>query len=315
MRRSTTLAAALAVACVVVAGCTGSADGTGGAATGSLPPDQESPLVTALPSRINGPQGRTGQFIAKCGFSHRGPNDPIVHYDMPGMSHSHDFFGNEVTDASTTTKDLQSGPTTCGKQSDRASYWAPTLSDRGTPVTPDGLVAYYRPAPGTDPKDVEPYPAGLKMVSGNATATEPQPVERAGWTCGASSKLSPAPPAECPGSAPLHLVVTFPDCWDGKATDSSDHQRHVAASTGGKCPASHPVHVPQLMLSISYPVSGPGHDLSLASGSIYSAHADFFNGWRPEDLEQEVRLCLHNGVVCGVASNRAEEPLFQSTYD
>jgi len=120
VRRSTTLAAALAVACVVVAGCTGATDGTGGAAAGSLPPGKESPVVTALPSRITGPQGRTGQFIAKCGFSHRGPDDPIVHYDMPGMSHSHDFFGNEVTDASTTTKDLQSGATTCGKQSDRA---------------------------------------------------------------------------------------------------------------------------------------------------------------------------------------------------
>ena len=313
MRRLTVLVAAAAVACTVAAGCARTGDD--GRPVGALPPGEESPLVTALPSRTVGPQGRTSQFIAKCRFSHRGPHDPIVHYDMPGMSHSHDFFGNEVTNSSTTAADLQSGPTTCGKQSDRASYWAPTLSDRGVPVTPDGLVAYYRPAPGTDAQDVRPYPAGLKMVSGDATATAAQPVERAGWACGSSSRLSPVPPAECPPSAPLHLVVTFPDCWDGRATDSSDHQRHVAASTDGRCPRSHPVHVPQLMLSISYPVSGPGHDLSLASGSIYSAHADFFNGWKPEDLEREVRLCLHRGVVCGVSSNRSEEPLFRTKYD
>ena len=85
MRRSTVLVAALAVACTVAAGCGG---GTGDDVAVTLPPGKESPLVTALPSRINGPQGRTGQFVAKCGFSHRGPNDPIVHYDMPGMSHS-----------------------------------------------------------------------------------------------------------------------------------------------------------------------------------------------------------------------------------
>ena len=309
MRRPAALAAALAVACAVAVGCSGSrtADGT---VDGTLAPDRESPVVDALPAAILAPQGVTPQFVVKCDFSHRGPNDPIVHYGMPGMSHSHDFFGNDATTASSTTAELQRASTSCKKQADRASYWAPTLSDRGTPVEPDGVVAYYRPGAGVDPASVRPYPAGLKVVSGDATATEPQPTERAGWACGSSRNLSPAPPAECPDTAPLHLVVTFPDCWDGKATDSSDHRRHMAASTKGRCPASHPVPVPQLMLSITYPVSGPGHELSLASGSIYSGHADFFNGWRPEDLAREVRLCLNRGQTCGVASNRENQPLF-----
>ena len=310
MRRSTVLAAALAVACTVAAGCSSNSSSTGGAAAGSLAPGKESPVVAALPAPHLAPQGVTSQFVVKCEFSHRGPNDPIVHYNMPGMSHSHDFFGNDATNASSTVADLQKASTSCSKQADRASYWAPTLSDHGTPVEPDGVVAYYRPGVGVDPASVRPYPAGLKVVSGDATASSPQPTERAGWTCGSSRNLSPAPPATCPDTAPLHLVVTFPDCWDGKATDSSDHRRHMAASTKGACPASHPVAVPQLMLTIAYPVSGPGHELSLASGSIYSGHADFFNGWRPADLAREVTLCLNRSQTCGVASNRENQPLF-----
>ena len=86
----------------------------------------------------------------------------------------------------------------------------------------------------------------------------------------------------------------------------------MAASTRGNCPDSHPVPVPQLALAIAYPISGPNHALTLASGSIYSAHADFFNGWRPADLQREIRTCLHRNQVCGVASNRAEEALFRS---
>ena len=268
--------------------------------------------MTALPSRHLTPQGIGAQFVAKCRFSHRGPDDPIVHYGMPGMSHSHDFFGNTATDARSTAADLRAAGTTCQKQADRASYWAPTLSDHGRPVTPKGVVAYYRPGVGVPAASVRPYPPGLKMVSGDATATSAQPVERVGWTCGSSLRRSATPPANCPDTAPLHVVVTFPDCWNGRTTDSEDHRRHMAASTGGRCPASHPVPVPQLALSITYPVDGPGHDLSLASGSIYSAHADFFNGWRPADLAREVRTCLNRDQTCGVASNREEEPLFYS---
>jgi hypothetical protein len=172
-------------------------------------------------------------------------------------------------------------------------------------------VAYYRAAPGVAPADVEVFPAGLAMIAGDATATAPQAGEAAGWVCGASTRLSTAPP-DCPARAPLHMLLTFPDCWDGLRLDSGDHTSHVAYSSDGDCPASHPVHIPQLTVSVGFPISGTDHALSLASGSAYSAHGDFLNAWDPEGLAREVEACIHRDVVCDLASNRGEDAPFFS---
>jgi hypothetical protein len=57
-------------------------------------------------------------------------------------------------------------------------------------------------------------------------------------------------------------------------------------------------------------VSGTGHDLTLASGSVHGLHSDFVNSWDQDELEAKVRNCLHRDAVCGLASNRAEDPIF-----
>jgi len=250
-----------------------------------------------------GPQGRVPQFVVECGFSHAGPDDPIVHFGHPGRSHLHTFFGSTVTDASTTAGDLAEGGTTCEQELDRASYWAPALLERGRMVTPTDAVAYYRPGVGVDPDAVEPYPFGLKMIGGDQGASEPQPLDTVAWACGTGSERHATPPA-CPEGRPLRLLVSFPDCWDGEHLDSGDHVSHTARSADGACPESHPVAVPQLLLSIAYPMTGGGHDLSLASGSLLTAHADFFNGWDEQKLATEVSSCIHQGVTCGVVSSR-----------
>jgi hypothetical protein len=251
-------------------------------------------------------QGEVAQFVVKCAFSHAAPEDPIVHPGFPGGSHRHDFFGNTATDASSTLESLVGGDTSCNQRLDTAAYWAPSLLDHGQPVTPLGLVAYSRPAPGVDLAALTPYPAGLMMVSGDPVASEPQPVEIAGWTCGTSSDASSVPPT-CPPTSPLRVRITFPDCWDGHRLDSPDHRAQVARSQDGRCPDTHPVLLPQLTLSVRYPISGAGHDLSLASGSTLTAHADFLNAWDQHELTDQVVLCLRRGVVCSVASNRAED--------
>jgi hypothetical protein len=53
-------------------------------------------------------------------------------------------------------------------------------------------------------------------------------------------------------------LLTSSSCWDGKTLDPPDHKSHMRYATGAngiakgagnsKCPASHPVKVPQLML-------------------------------------------------------------------
>ncbi len=176
-------------------------------------------------------------------------------------------------------------------------------------MEPVQIHAYYRAAPGVDPADVEPFPFGLELIAGDATATEPQTGEAAGWVCGSSTRFNHTPP-DCPVTAPLHMLLTFPDCWDGEHVRSDDFRSHAAYSSDGLCPTSHPVHIPQLTMSIKYPISGTGHDLRLASGTIDSAHGDFLNSWEPEGLEQQVELCIHRDVVCDLASNREEDGPF-----
>ncbi|MCB0986721.1 MAG: DUF1996 domain-containing protein [Microthrixaceae bacterium] len=261
------------------------------------------------PERHVGPQGRVGQFVAHCGYSHSAPDDPIVHFGHSGRSHRHDFYGSTVIDASSTPEILMAGGTTCDKTADTAGYWHPTLFDRGEIVVPRSIAAYYRAAPGVDPTDVVTMPTGLALIAGDQTATEPQAGEAAGWVCGTHTRVSDDPP-DCPVGAPLHLILTFQDCWDGRNVDSEDHKSHVAYSVDGRCPSSHPVNIPQLTVSVAFPISGPDHDLTLASGNIYSAHGDFFNGWDPDGLEREINRCIHRDVVCDLASNREEEPLF-----
>lgn len=251
-----------------------------------------------------GPQGRVPQFKVECGWSHSAPDDPIVHAGHSGRSHLHDFFGNTTTDATSTPASLLGGDTTCQNKLDTAAYWAPALLRDGQPVQPTGSVAYYRPGPGVAPQAIEPYPAGLLVVAGDQTASVPQPLSVAAWHCGASPVLQSEPP-ECPRTAPLGVRIAFPDCWDGERLDSEDHKSHLARSSDGTCPGSHPVHVPQLIFEVHYPVTGPTAGLELASGGVHGVHADFVQAWDQEALEREVRACLNRGKVCGVVSNRA----------
>ncbi len=262
------------------------------------------------PTRWTGPQGRTGQFVAKCAYSHSAPDDPIVHHGHPGRSHLHDFYGAEATDAFSTAEALLDSPTTCDKPDDLASYWQPALYDHGEVVEPMSLAAYYRAAPGVDPEAVEPFPFGMELIAGDQTTTSAAEMdEAAGWTCGSSSRLATEPP-ECPATAPLHMVLTFPDCWNGNEVRSDDFRSHAAYSNDGECPAGYPVHVPQLTMAIKYPITGAGHELELASGNVHSAHGDFLNSWNMDGLEREVHQCINRGAVCDLVNNRSEDAPF-----
>ena len=126
----------------------------------AAPAPDPSSSTARIASIHTGPQGTVPQFVVKCAFSHTAPNDPIVHPGMTGMSHSHDFFGNRLTDADSTAASLLGGPTTCNKQSDTAAYWAPTLFDHGQPVTPWGWWRTTGPLPGSTRRRCSPTPPG-----------------------------------------------------------------------------------------------------------------------------------------------------------
>jgi uncharacterized protein DUF1996 len=239
-------------------------------------------------------------FISLCGFSHRAPDDPIVYPGQQGVSHDHSFVGNTSTDADSTPASLRkAGRTTCSRAGDTAAYWMPTVFVDGRATPPSGATIYYQ---RSTQKRLRPFPSGLEMIAGNRLARRAQSLLVTSWDCGDLENVprSPDPPA-CPERSNLRLRVNFPDCWNGKALDSLDHRSHMAYSVAGRCPRSHPVAVPALSVVYRYPTTdGPG--VSLASGSLYSAHADFVNAWDQKALAELVARCLNRLRHCGTGS-------------
>jgi hypothetical protein len=242
-----------------------------------------------------------GQFATPCMFSHRATDDPIVFPRQPGMSHSHDFIGNVSTNAFSTLSRMRSASTRCFRLPDTAAYWVPTLYQDGMPVDPEESAIYYLAA-GKDPASIVSFPPGLKVIVGDAHAVEEPDPAYVNWHC----ELGGVPTgAAVPRCAPLtNLVVTliFPDCWDGKHLDSRDHKSHMAYAEPGDyglqvCPQTHPVPVPRISLNVRYATSGGG-GVRLASGSPWTAHADFFNTWQQAELASLVRHCLNENRVC-----------------
>ena len=221
------------------------------------------------------PGGR--YFTVTCGFSHRNNDDPIVFPGEPGRSHNHTYIGNRTVDAASTPESLVDGPSTCSDL-DSSTYWVPTLYEGLEPVLPLGALVYYtRHTAGA----VVSLPPGLKMVAGNASARRPQSTGIVSWSCGGGSGTRFSIVPSCPESSALILNVRFPNCWNGKTTDSADHKRHMAYSSAGACPQSHPVRLPTIALVLIYPPTSPKAQLS--SGR-YGLHGDFMNGWSQQVL-------------------------------
>jgi hypothetical protein len=218
-------------------------------------------------------------FALACPMSHRNNDDPIVFAGKPGKSHNHTFIGNRAVDASTTPQALVGGATTCESESDSSAYWFPTLYIGDDAVHPLTSIVYYVKRTYAN---VEPHPAGLKMIAGNDKAKSRQPKGIAAWSCGGVG----GPPRfhrvpACRADRLLQLQINFPNCWNGKALDSPDHKRHMAYAKNGACPASHSHALPTIALIVLYP---PMPAQAVVASGRFAAHADFVNGWEPQAL-------------------------------
>ena len=256
-----------------------------------------------------------GAFFSNCRFSHSAEDDPIVYPREPGRSHHHTFFGNVSTDAYSTRASLRAAQTSCRLRGDTAAYWIPTLYQGDQEVRPSKAQFYYLMRGYSD---MRPFPPGLKMIAGDPHALSPQRTRIAYWACGGGAGLRSGPwrsVPRCPKMrTPFHgrdrneqtfleLHVNFPDCWDGRRLDAPDHQSHMAHSTNYRCPASHPVKLPLIRLNVQYPTTG-GEGVRLASGGMYSGHADFFNAWDQTVLTELVNECFRDR--CNAAVGRVE---------
>jgi hypothetical protein len=235
-------------------------------------------------------------FVSLCRFSHRKPDDPIVFPGQPGMSHDHTFFGSTTTDAYSTAATLRGQRATCSRTADTAAYWAPTLIVDGQRVDALDAAAYYR---RTTLARVRPFPARFVMIAGEGSALQPQSTNVVFWSCALDASNPSESVPNC-GARSLRLHVVFPECWDGRRFDSSDHKSHVAYASRGVCPSSHSVAVPQLVLIIRYPVNGAGR-VELSSYGQFSGHADFVNAWDQGALTELVETCLNALRPCGKA--------------
>jgi hypothetical protein len=298
-RRAGVLAAALLVVAGLAGGCSGSDTAVDGAAVDDAAVDDAAvdrpAVVPGGGSRLAGPVRRAaaddlGSFSTVCEHTHRAADDPIVHRGRPGESHLHEFFGNPSTDSTSTADTLLAAAGECDAVADRSAYWVPTLYADGRPVTPVGLAAYYRTAPGADPAWVHAPPNGLELVSVGA-----------GWQC-ARTDAPTATPGTCGESTPLRLHLTFPDCWDGARLSSAD-LGHLVASADGECPGTHPVQITRIELEVRYGISGAPGALSLSSGDLAGAHGDVIVAWDRGFLEGEVASCVRRLVVCDLSWN------------
>lgn len=240
-------------------------------------------------------------WINDCTYSHTLSDDPIVFRNQPGASHSHDFFGSNLTSATSTGPAMRADGTSCALAQDTSAYWIPSFYLNGVAVHPSAARFYYRDSNLDAGTVVQAFPRGFKMIAGNSHATSaaqnPYLGKELYFGCADNStdKLL-LPPTGCPDDT-ISVHVGFPSCWDNTHLDSADHQSHVVYPSGGVCPGSHPVALPRLIAR--FELVGVG-TWTLASGATYTLHGDFWNTWDQIKLRQLTRTCLNQDRDCGV---------------
>ncbi|KAK3367942.1 hypothetical protein B0H63DRAFT_536081 [Podospora didyma] len=255
--------------------------------------------------------------------------------------------------------------TSCKMTEDFSNYWTASIYFRspengtfkrvpqmangrlnGTLLEQDGgLTIYYmRPFSGSN-KKVTVMKPGFRMLTGDPTlrtkSSGPSAIchrclsksERIMGGNGApcdSSDTAAFPSKPCPGG--IRATVIFPSCWDGKNLDSPDHKSHVAyapgsaALAGDKCPASHPVRIPQVMYEIMYDTSsfadpayykGGKQPLVYSTGDPtgYGAHGDYLFGWKDGALQRAMDALGTNcfSETCPVLKMQSGEDLIKCT--
>jgi hypothetical protein len=267
-----------------------------------------------LPARAG--DGR-GSFSIECPYDHTLRDDPIVYPNQPGVSHSHDFFGNVSTTANSTYDTMTAAGTSCGLAADTAGYWNPTAYINGVQVPAIRVSAYYFGAPSGN---VSAFPSGLQMIAGNKDATARAQNPQVHWSCikADESPLADHPYNCAPYGGKVTARIDFPTCWDGVGLSLG----HTAYAVKNVCPSGW-VRMPQLSYRIRWnlidPCAGatpctadntPDSNVALhlstgsgdavtSSGAFYTLHADFWNTWQQASLQSLVTTCLNAHKVCG----------------
>jgi Domain of unknown function (DUF1996) len=240
-----------------------------------------------------------GAFRTVCNFSHMNFDDALVYPNARNAAHLHVYFGNTGADAFSTPDSIATtGNSTCrGGIVNRTAYWVPALVDgNGRPLVPVYMDTYYKSGYRYfDNASVVPIPARFRMIAGDSKSRVMQDV--AYFECN-HQRVSGL--GACAGE--LRQVVEFPQCWDGVNLASPDHRSHVVYASNQRCPASHPVHLPEVSYHIRYDNVPAGVRLSsdvngAPAGS--SSHGDWMNGWEQEVLNTGINRIVRQGLSGG----------------
>ncbi|KAM5343324.1 hypothetical protein ACJ41O_014290 [Fusarium nematophilum] len=262
-----------------------------------------------------------------CGLIQTGRVDPVI---SPGRvaGHAHKVSGASNFGVTNTYEDLQASLcTSCEVQTDKSAYWTPQLfyqHGNGTfEMVPNGGTVIYYLGRGENRSNIEPFPPGFMVLSGNSSARSKnttartysnsrysgRPIaERVSFACldksGPMAEQNYMFRTDC--SNGMRAQIHFQSCWNGD--DYRPDQSHVAYLSGidnGICPPTHPRILPHLFFEVIYDVNSiaktRGGRFVFANGDTtgYGFHGDFMNGWDMDILKDAIKRCLNNDKLAG----------------
>ncbi|KAH8900644.1 hypothetical protein GQ53DRAFT_835597 [Thozetella sp. PMI_491] len=256
--------------------------------------------------------------------------DPLVNPGINPSPHLHQVIGgnafNVTMDSSSHDIPKTATCTTCQFSEDFSNYWTATIffkAKNGTfkrvpQIAQDngaaqgGMMVYYMSDALFDTAQkskVTAFKPGFRMLVGDSTfksRDDSRKFRQLTYICMQNSgtrepETVAFPTQPCP--AGIMANHRFPTCWDGVHLDTPNHQDHVAYPTsgtfesGGPCPSTHPVKLPQILLETvwdtrafnnkaDWPTDGSQPFVWSNGGNGFSSHADYVFGWKDDSLQK-----------------------------